>query len=403
MTSPSARRILTVNTGSSSVKAALFRTGDAERREATIGIERVGHPDGALSVHDADGNVLLDRRQDLPDHPAALAALLACLRETDLDAGLAAIGHRVVHGGRDYAEPALVSDGLIEAVRALVPFDPQHLPQALAAIEASTKAFPTLPQVACFDTAFHREMPRVAQLYGLPFDLYDQGVIRYGFHGLSYESIVLQLGALGEISGKRLVIAHLGNGASMAAVRDGRGIETTMGFTPTGGLVMGTRSGDLDPGALLYLIRERGLDVAAVGDLVNRRAGMLGVSGISGDMRDLLAREADEPRAADAVALFCYHARKFLGALAAVLGGLDTLVFTAGIGEGAAPVRERICAGCEFLGIRLDPDRNREHAPIISRDDSPVTVRVMRTDEEIVIFRHTARLLEERGGARVRV
>jgi acetate kinase len=183
----------------------------------------------------------------------------------------------------------------------------------------------------------------------------------------------------------------------MAAVRGGRGIETTMGFTPTGGLVMGTRSGDLDPGALLYLIRTRGLDAAALGDLVNRRAGMLGVSGISGDMRDLLAREGDEPRAADAVALFCYQARKFLGALVAVLGGLDTLVFTGGIGEHAAPVRERICAGFEYLGIRLDPARNRTHAPVISREGSPVTVRVMPTDEEAVILRHTVQLIEQRG------
>jgi acetate kinase len=385
---------LTVNAGSSSLKAALFRADGQERRDATIRVERIGRPDGRLLVSDADGRPLLDQRHGLPDHSAALTSVLGWLRDGGLDAGLAAVGHRLVHGGPRYSAPQVITAELLEAVRRLVPFDPEHVPHALAAIDATTRAFPGVPGVACFDTAFHRDMPRVARLFGLPAELANEGVIRYGFHGLSYESIVGQLRERdGDLTMGRVVIAHLGNGASMAAVRDGRGVETTMGFTPTGGLVMGTRSGDLDPGVLLYLMRERGLGPAEIGDLVNRRSGMLGVSGTSGDMRDLLAREADDPGAAEAVALFCHQARKHLGALVAVLGGLDALVFTGGIGERAAPIRERICAGFGFLGIRLDPDRNQEHAPVISLPDGPVTVRVMRTDEESVIVRHAVHLL----------
>ena len=395
MPSGSPRRVLTINTGSSSLKAVLYRTDGAERREAAMEFERIGRPGGHARAVGSDGRLLLERSQEFPDHDAALTAMLDWIRRLDLDVGIEAVGHRVVHGGPDYATPQVVSDALLAAVRRLVPFDPEHLPQALAAIDATSRAFPDVPQVACFDTAFHRGMPRVAQLFGLPAELADEGVIRYGFHGLSYESIVGQLRDLGgDAATGRVVIAHLGNGASMVALRDGRGVETTMGFTPTGGLVMGTRSGDLDPGVLLYLLRERGLNAAEIGDLVNRRSGMLGVSGISGDMRDLLAREADDPRAAAAVALFCYQARKHLGALVAVLGGLDSLVFTGGIGEHAGPVRERICAGFEFLGLRLDPVANREHAPVISRNDSCVTVRVMKTDEESAIVRHTVRLLQ---------
>jgi acetate kinase len=239
-------------------------------------------------------------------------------------------------------------------------------------------------------------MPRVAQIYGLPAELADEGVIRYGFHGLSYESIVGQLGELDPSAGAgRVVIAHLGNGASMAALRDGRSIETTMGFSPTGGLVMSTRSGDLDPGVLLYLLRTKGLDAGEIGDLVNRRSGLLGVSGTSGDVRDLLARVAEDPRAAAALALFCYRTRQHLGGLIAVLGGIETLVFTGGIGEHAAPIRARICAGFDYLGLEVDEAINQAGAPVISRAGSRVTVRVMQTDEEGVILRHTRRLIEQ--------
>jgi acetate kinase len=248
--------------------------------------------------------------------------------------------------------------------------------------------------VAAFDTTFHSRMPRVARLFALPRRLADEGVLRYGFHGLSYEYTIGELRALNPVAAAgRVVIAHLGNGSSMVAVRGGVGVDTTMGFTPTGGLVMGTRPGDLDPGVVLYLLEEKGLSPPEVGELINTQAGLLGVSATSADMRDLLNREANDSHAAEAVALFCYQAKKFLGALAAALGGLDTLVFTGGIGEHAATVRERICEGLEFLGLRLDGSRNVEHAPVVSRDDSPVTVRVIPTDEDLMIARHTRRLL----------
>jgi len=356
------------------------------------------YPGSRMRITDAQGRSLLDQQQDLPDHDAALRTLLAWLQRQDTDLALDAVGHRVVHGGSQYREPQLITPELVAALQELIAVDPDHLPQAVSAIQAVSHAYPGVPQVACFDTAFHRHMPWVAQAYALPRALMDAGVVRYGFHGLSYEYIMAELHGEDRVAANgRVIIAHLGNGASMAAVRKGVCVETTMGFTPAGGLMMSTRTGDLDPGALLYLLRARGMSPADLNDLVNRQAGLLGVSGISGDMHDLLDKEATEPHAAEAIALFCYQARKFLGALVAALGGLDTLVFTAGIGEHAAPIRERICAGMDFLGIQLDPRRNAAHAPIISRDGSPVVVRVMKTDEDLMIARHTYRLMAQKG------
>jgi acetate kinase len=300
-----------------------------------------------------------------------------------------------VHGGQAHRDPERLTAGVLADLDALAPIDPDHLPQALAVVRAVSDAFPDVPQVACFDTAFHRSMPDVARQYPLPPETSSGvDVIRYGFHGLSCEFIVGALAAFDAAAARgRLVIAHLGNGASLTAVRDGTSVDTTMGFSPTGGIMMGTRSGDLDPGVLLYLQRGRGLSADALNRLVNHEAGLAGVSGTSGDMRDLLARESHDPRAAAAVALFCYLARKALGGLVAALGGLDTLVFTGGIGEHAAPVRARIAAGFEFLGLALDPDRNARDEPVISRPDSHVVVRVMETNEDLVIARHTQRLL----------
>ncbi len=398
-----ATRLLAINTGSSSLKAGVYRAGPEPLREASVLVDLNDGEGARVTVHAAGGQALIDRRERLEGHASALAALRSCLQETDLDQGIAAIGHRIVHGGRNHDQPALITPELLDNLHGLVPLAPEHLPQALAAVEALGRSFPGVPQVACFDTAFHRTMPRVAQLYGLPYDVQDAGVLRYGFHGLSCESILDQLGAVGEVDGRRVVIAHLGNGSSMTAVRNGRSVETTMGFTPTGGLVMASRSGDLDPGVLLFLLRERSLDAAALGELVNRRSGLLGVSGTSGDMRELLDLESSDPRAAEAVDLFCYQARKAVGALATALGGLDTLVFTGGIGEHAAPVRERICSGLGFLGIEVDPERNLGSLPVISPESSPVTVRVVRTDEELMIVRHTAQLLGTKGGTRVPV
>ncbi|HEY7355794.1 MAG TPA: acetate/propionate family kinase [Ktedonobacterales bacterium] len=385
---------MTINTGSSSLKAALYDLGDEERLSIQALVERIGLSGGHLRISDAGGATLLDEQHDLPDHAAALRALFAWLQAQQRASGLDAIGHRVVHGGSQYSAPHLIDAALLQTVRDLMPVDPEHLPQAVSAIEAAQQAYPDLPQVACFDTAFHRSMPRVAQIYALPRRLADAGLLRYGFHGLSYEYIMDALRAADPAAAAgRVIIAHLGNGASMAAVQGGKSVETTMGFSPTGGLVMGTRSGDLDPGALLYLLQAQGMNAATLNRLVNHQAGLLGVSGTSADMRDLLKREASDPAAAEAIALFCYQARKFVGALAAALGGVETLIFTGGMGEHAAPIRSRICAGLEFLGIVLNPERNAAHAPVISADGGHVMVRVMPTNEDLMIARHVYHLL----------
>ncbi len=396
------RRVLTINTGSSSLRADCYLIGTGETLVYSAEAERIGAADTRLRIADANGKSLLEQRDSLPDHEAAVRAVFAFLASHDRSAGLDAVGHRIVHGGSTYSEPAVVTPALLHAVEELVPIDPDHLPQALAAIRFVAAAYPQLLQVACFDTAFHRQMPRTAQLYALPRRLIDAGVVRYGFHGLSYEYIMQQLRSeAGTAADGRVIIAHLGNGASMAAIRDGKSMDTTMGFTPTGGLVMGTRSGDLDPGVLLYLLQTKGMTPAALSELLNRQAGLLGLSGTSSDMRDLIERQAADPHAAEAVELFCYQARKFLGGLCTALGGLDTLVFTAGIGEHQAEVRERICGGLRFLGIEIDPTRNQAQAPIISGESSAVTVRVMHTDENRMIARHTVRVAEEQGATHV--
>lgn len=395
MTGP-ATRVLAINSGSSSLKAAVYEIADAETKHLGIQVSRIARAGCRLRVADGRGKCLVDREAELADHGAALGAVLEWLDREDPGLRPDVVAHRVVHGGARYREPTVLSPEVIAALEALVPVDPDHLPQALSGIRAIERAYPRLRQVACFDTGFHRELPIVARTYGLPRRLTEAGLVRYGFHGLSYEYVVERLGALDPTSTRgRVVVAHLGNGASMAAIRGGRSIDTTMGFSPTAGLVMGTRCGDLDPGLLLYLMREQRLTPAEAGELVNRRAGLLGVSATSEDMQDLLGREREDPRAAEAVALFCYQACKYVGAYAAALGGLDTLVFTAGIGEHAAPVRERICAGLDFLGLELDSGRNARHEPVISTDRSRVTVRVIETNEELMVARHARRLVAE--------
>jgi acetate kinase len=394
-TQPSDQSILTINTGSSSLKAAIYAGQPADALLLSGRVERIGRAASTLHVDDGRGTTLLDQTSDILDYEAALQAVLSAFgRAWPAEHRLAAIGHRVVHGGSAFSAPQRITPDVLAALDQLVPLAPNHMPQALAAMRATERAYPALPHVACFDTAFHRGMPRVAQLYALPATFADAGVVRYGFHGLSYEYILRELRRVDPAAAAdRVIIAHLGNGASMAAVRDGASLDTTMGFTPAGGLVMGTRPGDLDPGVPLYLVAQRKLTPEALNALIEQQSGLLGVSGISADMRDLLSREASDPRAAAAIELFCYSARKFVGALAAALGGLDTLVFTAGIGERAAPVRGRICAGLEFLGIQLDDGRNATHAPIISAEGSRVIVRVMRTDEDLMIAQHTRKVL----------
>jgi acetate kinase len=390
------RRLLTLNVGSSSLKAVLYRLADDLSLDVRASAERIGTPNSLLRLTDGRGNVLVEQAESLGDYATALVALSNWLSAHRLDEGLCAIGNRVVHGGMRYSAPTLITDAVIEELRSLIPLDTEHMPHTLRMIESVRRAYPNVPQVACFDTAFHRQMPRVAQMFPLPANLWDGGVRRYGFHGLSYEYILQELRALdSHAADGRVIVAHLGSGASMAAIHHGVGVDTTMGLSPTGGLVMSTRTGDLDPGVLLYLMESQGLDAAALSRLVNKEAGLLGVSGVSPDMQRLLEHEADDPPAADAVALFCYQARKFIGALTAALGGLDTLVFTAGIGERSAVVRARICAGLEYLGLEMDQARNAEHAAIVSSPASRVVVRVIPTDEDLIIARHTRHLIEE--------
>ncbi len=396
--------LLTLNTGSSSLKATLY---DAERTiaaEVLVTIERIGGPGSFIRITDAHGATLLDRHEDLPDHDRALRALFAWLKRDGAGPRIDAVGHRVVHGGARHRRPQFVTPELLASLSALVPIDPTHMPQAIKAMQVVPAAYPTVPQVACFDTAFHERMPAVARMYPLPRRISEAGVVRYGFHGLSCEYIMRELRAVDPTAADgRVIIAHLGNGASLTAVRGESSIDTTMGFTPTGGLMMGTRAGDLDPGVLVYAARSEGMSADALSRLVNEESGLLGVSGVSGDMRDLLAKEWTEPLAHDAIALFCYQAKKFLGALVAVLGGLDTLVFTGGVGEHAAPVRARIGAGLEFLGIAIDPGRNDAHAPIISVAGGSATVRVMKTDEDLMIATHVHRLISPGSARDVRV
>ena len=365
--------ILSFNVGSSSLKFALFRlsaSAEGELRIADGAIERIG----------------VDERY--PNHEAAISAAFAVFQQRRLP-GPDAIGHRIVHGGPRHARPERVSPALLESLREMVPFAPLHLPTELEALEAVAARFPHVPQVVCFDTAFHSRLPEVARRLPLPRTLYDKGVRRYGFHGLSYEYVVTKLGAAAI---GRAVIAHLGNGASMAAVRSGQPIDTSMGFTPAGGFMMSTRSGDLDPGVLLYLLNA-GEEAHGLERIVNHESGLLGVSGTAADMKALLEQRATDARAAMAIEMFTYQVRKSIGAFAATLGGIDTLVFTGGIGEHAASVRAECCAGLECLGIQVDPDRNAASAEVISSKDAACTVRIVRTDEELMIARHTRRLV----------
>jgi acetate kinase len=295
-----------------------------------------------------------------------------------------------------HTAPELVTGELLEELHRISPYDPDHLPREIELIEAFRQRHPRLPQVACFDTAFHRTMPRVAKLLPIPRRYDAKGVQRYGFHGLSYAYLMEELARLGDpaATAGRVILAHLGNGASLAAVRDGKSIDTSMGFTPTAGLVMSTRSGDLDPGLAPYLARTERMTTKQIYEMVNHESGLLGVSETSSDMRDLLAQEAHDIRAAEAVALFCYQAKKWIGAFAAALGGIDTLVFAGGIGENAPPVRARICDGLGFLGVELNKARNAESAGMISMEAGRVTVRVIRTDEDLMIARSVRAILD---------
>ena len=388
-------RVLTINGGSSSIKFALFEVGAALRQILGGELERIGLPEATLRVKGSNPADNFSRPVTAADHTAAVGALMEWIEEHSGRDALAAVGHRVVHGGPKYSKPQQVTAEMVEELHRFSPFDPEHLPLEIELIEAFRQRHPGLPQVACFDTAFHRTMPRVATLLPIPRRYEAQGARRYGFHGLSYEFLMEELAHLADPAATkgRVILAHLGNGASLAAVRDGKSIDTSMGFTPTAGLVMSSRSGDLDPGLVSYLARTEQMSAAQFQKMVNHESGLLGVSETSSDMRDLLERETQDIRAAEAVALFCYQAKKWIGAFAAALGGLDTLVFAGGIGENAPPVRERICDGLGFLGVELDRERNVKNAPLVSSDTVRVKVRVIHTDEELMIARSTARVL----------
>jgi acetate kinase len=358
-------------------------------------VDRIGMSGTNLTFEDPTTNQPGRSNLDAADHKSAATFLMDWLEERKGFESVRAVGHRVVHG-MHHTAPELVTQELLEELRRISPYDPDHLPREIELIETFRQRYPKLPQVACFDTAFHRTMPRVAKLLPIPRRYDAKGVQRYGFHGLSYAYLMEELARLGDKAATtgRVILAHLGNGASMAAVRDGKSIDTSMSFTPTAGLVMSTRSGDLDPGLAPYLARTEGMSTARFYAMVNHESGLLGVSEVSSDMRDLLEREGDDIRAAEAVALFCYQAKKWIGSFAAALAGLDTLVFAGGIGENASPIRARICDGLEFLGIELNEKRNAETAGVISTDASRATVRVIRTDEDLMIARSVGRMIE---------
>ena len=380
--------ILTINGGSSSIRFALYQ-GEKTLKKALSGkIDRVGLNGSNLTFHDAAKNQQGSLKLSTSDHKSAANFLIDWLEKLDSFLSVRAVGHRVVHG-MHHTAPELVSQNLLDELHRISPFDPDHLPSEIELIETFRQRHPQLPQVACFDTAFHQTMPRVAKLLPIPRRFEAKGIQRYGFHGLSYSYLMEELARIGDASATtgRVILAHLGNGASLAAVRDGKSIDTSMGFTPTAGLVMGTRTGDLDPGVAPYLARTQQIDTKQFYDMVNHKSGLLGVSETSSDMRDLLSQEPHDVRAVEAVALFCYQAKKWIGSYAAALGGLDTLVFAGGIGENAPAVRKRICEGLEFLGLELDETRNAKTADVISTEASRITVRVICTDEELMIAR----------------
>lgn len=376
--------ILTINGGSSSVKFALYQTDAGWQRVLSGKIDRIGLHGANLSFRDS--HLQNSFSIEAANHSLAANFLLDWLAKEIDFSSVVAVGHRVVHG-MSHIQPELVSRVFIDDMKRIVSYDPEHLPGEIELIEAFFHRYPQLPQVACFDTAFHYAMPRVAQLLPIPRRYESQGIRRYGFHGLSYAFMMQELARLGDpaASRGRIILAHLGNGASLVAVYNGQSIDTSMGFTPTSGLMMSTRTGDLDPGVARYLIQSEKLTPEQFNHLVNHESGLLGVSETSSDMRDLLINAATDERAVEAIELFCYQVKKYIGAYAAALGGLDTLVFSGGIGESAAVIRARVCAGLEFLDIDIDEKRNAGNDAVISSGHGRVVVRVIHTDEELMI------------------
>ncbi len=386
--------ILVLNSGSSSIKFSLFNPGQPLERLGHGVIEGIGG-NGHLRAYDVNNSAVVDRKIDSPvplDHPHALELLLEWGQTREATRWVGAIGHRVVHGGTFYAAPVLIDATVINNLETLVPLAPLHQCYNLAGVRALAELRPDLPQVACFDTAFHNTQTPLVQRYALPRELSDSGVRRYGFHGLSYEYIASTLPEIAGTQGDgKVVVAHLGNGASLCAIRDRKSVDSTMGFTALDGLPMGRRCGALDPGVILYLLGERKMTVKEITNMLYRHSGLLGMSGISNDMRILLADDRESAR--EAIDVYVYRIARELGAMAAALGGLDVLIFTGGIGENAAPIRERVCQYAHWLGVHINTDANNSGQSCITLPDSPVTVYVVPTDEELMIARHTRNLL----------
>lgn len=378
--------ILAVNAGSSSIKAVVYEAGARLEVICQSTIENIGQSGALFETQTTPSHDATSLPVDIKTHTAAIVMIMGWIDQQINTANLLAIGHRIVHGGPHYYEPQVITDRLLVDLQAFSSYDPDHLPASIQLIKKLTSLFPNLPQVACFDTAFSHNLPRVAQILPIPRKYEQAGLRRYGFHGLSYTYLLSRLRELdAEAANGRVIFAHLGSGASLAAIRNGQPLEVTMGLTPASGIPMSTRSGDLDPGIAWYLHHKAGVSTIQFNNMVNHQSGLLGVSETSADMKTLLQNESSDERAAEAVDLFCYQAKKAIGSMTAVLGGVETLVFSGGIGEKAPLIRARICAGLEFLGLELDEARNNSNETEISAHGSRVRVRVIHTDEESVI------------------
>ncbi len=387
--------ILAINGGSSSIKFALYRTDKLLKNSFNGSVDRIGLPGTNLTFSDSDGKHKNSLILESSDTRSAANFLIDWL-EKKIDFSLIkGIGHRVVFGLK-HTEPERITHELMDELHRISPYDTDHLPAEIELIEAMRQRYSKIPQIACYDTAFHHTMPRVAKILPIPRRFDAKGIKRYGFHGLSYSYLIEELARVAgtKAAQGRVILAHLGSGASLAAVSDGKSVDTSMGFTPAGGLTMGTRPGDLDPGVAWYMMKSENLTPKQFNKIINHDSGLLGISETSSDMRDLIAKETGDVRAAEAVELFCYQAKKWIGSFAAALGGLDTLVFAGGIGEKSPVIRSRICNGLEFLGIELEEKRNTANAPVISTDTGRVSVRVIQTDEEWMIAKTVSQILK---------
>ncbi|MGB3078440.1 MAG: acetate/propionate family kinase [Saprospiraceae bacterium] len=391
---PTKENILTINAGSSSIKFAVYEIGEMLRPLLHGVMESIGTENTKLIYSRIQSDKKISTDIKLVSHNEAINILLDWLEKQDEFASVKIIGHRIVHG-MHHTQPQQITPPLLTELKKISAYDPEHLPGEIKLIEELGKRFPALVQVACFDTSFHTSMPLVAKMLSIPRRYFDMGIQRYGFHGLSYAYLMEELNRLGgnTAGNDKVILAHLGNGASLAAVRDGKCMDTSMGFTPTSGLPMSTRSGDLDPGVAWYLMNAEKISPQQFSHLINDESGLLGISALSSDMRVLLENQATDHHAAEAIDMFCYQVKKWIGAYAAVLGGLDTLVFSGGIGERASEIRSRICEGLQFLGIELDERRNRNNEETISSDKSKVIIHVIKTNEELMIARLVCQVL----------